>query len=292
MNKCPFCCSLSEIIFKTKDLNRNVSNRDFEYRKCVKCGLIYLSDIPCDLESYYGQQYYCAPSVKKVKNVAKKQRYQLGMIKRFVKGGRLLEVGPGFGEFAYQAHQAGFNVDVIEKEESCCKFLSDKLGINAIKSDVPHKIIESLNNYDVIALWHVIEHLDNPWEFLKNAAKNLNSGGVLLVATPNPSASQFKIQKQNWPHVDAPRHLFLIPLSLLTDYLKPFGLETVAMTSNDKGARSWNRFGWQRYLMNGLSGKWPKRAAFILGYFVSMLMLFFDNNKGSAYTVIFQKTNK
>lgn len=288
---CPLCNENAILLFKTKDWNRRVSEEIFTYGRCLRCGLIFLSDIPETLGDYYGDEYYQSPSFAKLKKVARAESYQLEMICRFVKSGRLLEVGPGFGVFAYQAKQAGFDVDVIEKEERCCKFLSDIVGVKAVRSDAPHKVIESAKGYDVIALWQVIEHLPCPWEFLTNAAKNLNANGILVIATPNPSAFQFRLQWSRWPHVDAPRHLCLIPADLLAKYLEPLGLKPVMMTFDDKGARSWNRFGWQRYLMNRFSNKWFQQAAFILGYFIAVLMGFFDcrRGSGSAYTVIFQK---
>lgn len=291
--KCPVCNKNSELSFAAKDWNRRVSQETFSYRRCSDCGLIFLSNIPDDLNVYYGDDYYQAPSFRKLKKVARKERYQLAMIRRFIKNGRLLEVGPGFGVFAYQAKEAGFDVDVIEREERCCKFLSDTVGVRTINSDEPHKVIESARGYDVIALWQVIEHLPYPWEFLTKAAKNLNNKGVLVIATPSPSAFQFRFQGPQWPHVDAPRHLSLIPSDLLVRYLEPFNLKPVMTVCNDKGARSWNRFGWQRYLMNRFSNIWLKRTAFVLGYFVAVTMGFFDRRKdnGSAYTIIFQKMN-
>lgn len=291
---CPLCNKNGEFLFETKDWNRKVSDEIFSYQKCPDCGLIFLSDIPDDLDAYYGDDYYCPPRFEKLKRIAKKESYQLAMIYKFVKTGRLLEVGPGFGVFAYQAKQAGFDVDVIEKEEKCCEFLSNIVGVKVIRSDAPHKIIESVKGHDVIALWQVIEHLPCAWEFLTNAAKNLNTDGILLIATPSPSAFQFRIQGQRWPHVDAPRHLWLIPADLLIRYLRPLGLEPVMMTFDDKGARSWNRFGWQRYLMNNFSNKCFQRTMFLFGYFFAILMDFFDSRResSSTYTVIFKKMDR
>ena len=60
-------------------------------------------------------------------------------------------------------------------------------------------------------MWHVIEHLRRPWEVIERAAANLQDGGVLAIATPNPRALQFKLLRRRWAHLDAPRHLFLIP---------------------------------------------------------------------------------
>lgn len=290
--QCSFCGKDTKTLFKTRDWNRKISKEAFIYRQCPDCGLVFLSNVPDDLEAYYGDSYYPAPSFEKLKKVAFKESYQLAMILEFVKTGRLLEVGGGFGVFAYQAKKAGFDVAVIEKEERCCNFLSDIIGVKAIRSASPHKIIESEKGYDVIALWQVIEHLQSPWEFLANAARSLNTKGVLLIAAPNPDAFQFRLQGPKWPHIDAPRHLNLIPITLLVNYLKPFGLEPMMIEFDDKGGRSWNRFGWQRYLMNYFSNKWFQAGAFILGHFLAIPMGFFDRKKcnGSAYTVIFQKS--
>lgn len=77
----------------------------------------------------------------------------------------------------------------------------------------------------------------------------------------------------------------------MTRQAAEFGLETVYLTSDDSDARSWNRFGWQRLLMNRFSGKFIQRVMFVLGYAVSLIMAPFDRNgfSGSAYTIVFKK---
>jgi len=289
--RCPNCNAKTSHLFSTRDVNRRVSAQTFAYRFCSACKLIFLPEIPSNLGDYYGDEYYQTPSFAKLKKVARAESYQLEMIRKFVKTGCLLEIGPGFGVFAYQAKQAGFEVDVIERDARCCEYLSRVVGVNAVRSDSPHRAIETMAGHDVIAMWHVIEHLPQPWLFLEKAARNLNPGGVLLIATPNPAAFQFRLLGSFWPHVDAPRHLFLIPAGLLIQRLKPLGLEPVAQTTSDKGAKSWNRFGWQRYLMNRFSHRWVQAAGFILGYALSLPMGLLDRRDaaGSAYTIIFRK---
>jgi len=288
---CQFCKGESETLFKTKDLNRGISQNDFEYLHCPACKTISISKIPEDLNNYYLQEYYRIPTLAKLKRIARAERFKINMIKNFAHSGSLLEVGAAFGVFAYQAKAAGFEVDAIEMDDRCCKFLSNVIGVNAIKTDAPEKIVGSLKKHDVIAMWHVLEHLANPWESLSAMAKNLSMNGLLVVATPNPEAFQFRIMGKKWPHIDAPRHLNLIPREALTQYLKRFGLELVMLTTNDQGGKSWNRFGWQRYLMNSFPGKWMQRISFIVGYLLSLPMILWDQNNfnGCAYTAIFQK---
>ncbi len=291
MAACRFCKKESEVLFKTKDFNRKVSQKEFIYLRCPSCKLISISEVPYDLGNYYSQEYYRIPSLGKLKRVTRAERYKIGMVRKYVKSGALLEVGSAFGVFVYQAKEAGFKVDAIEMDGRCCEFLTSVIGVNAVKSDVPHKTVEYMKKHDVIAMWHVLEHLADPWECLGAMAKNLTPGGILVIATPNPDAFQFRVLGSYWPHVDAPRHLNLIPKNVLTEYLKPFGLEPVMVTTNDEGGRGWNRFGWQRYLMNRFSEKWMQRIFFMVGYLLSIPMAWWDmrNFNGSTYTAIFQK---
>ncbi|MFA5101458.1 MAG: class I SAM-dependent methyltransferase [Candidatus Omnitrophota bacterium] len=288
---CPRCKKDARHIFTARDFNRRVSDAQFHYSKCPDCRLIFLSNAPDDPDAYYGDSYYSPPAFEKLKKVASAESYQLRMITDHVRSGDLLEVGPGFGVFAYQAKSAGFTVDVIEKEQRCCDYLSGTVGVNAIHSASPQDVISCGKRYDVIALWHVIEHLPRPWDFLTKAAANLKRNGVLLVATPSPDAFQFEFQGARWPHVDAPRHTELIPSELLIKHMAACGLELAMITFDDKGARSWNRFGWQRYLMNLSRNKFIQQCAFVIGYFAALLMAFFDRRrgKGSAYTAVFRK---
>lgn len=290
-SRCPFCSEQGVPFLRTKDYNRRISAEVFLYHKCPSCGLIYLVNVPEDLGKYYPADYYAIPTLAKLKRIARAERYKIEMVKEFVKSGMLLEIGPAFGVFAYQAKEAGFNVDCIEMDERCCGYLTNVIGVNVVQSDIPHKTVESMKKHDVIAMWHVLEHLANPWECLSALAENLTPGGIFVIATPNPFAFQFILQKARWPHVDAPRHLCLIPADLLVKYLKPHGLEPVMITFDDKGAKSWNRFGWQHYLMNHFSGKWMQKIPFIAGYLLSFPMTLWDQRgfNGCAYTAIFQK---
>lgn len=290
---CPFCHEPAVREFQIHDINRQVTAEQFSYFRCRSCGLLFLSPVPENLGSYYPDEYYDAVpwSRQRLDRIAEANRYQIEMIQRFVPAGRLLEIGPGYGTFAHLARKSGFEVEAIEMSERCCKHLTEVVGVRAINSSRPDRVLETIGQKDVIALWHVIEHLPNAWECLESAARNLAPGGILLIATPNPDAVQFRMMGSVWPHVDAPRHLYLIPASLLIDRLKPLGLEPVLLTTNDKGGKSWDRFGWQRLLMNRFSSKPVQMAAFALGYLVSVPMALLErrNLKGSAYTVVLQK---
>ena len=255
LSNCPKCDSNTSFSFITKDYNRKITNDFFSYRSCDKCRLIFLSNIPSNLGDYYQEDYYEIPSKSRLIKIADKIEYQVRMIKNHIPNGKLLDVGAAFGVFAYKAKNLGFDVSTIEMSTHCCEYLSDEVGVKVFQGDKPESIIPTLGNYDVITFWHNIEHLLEPWKVLEEASKKINPGGIILIATPNPDSFAFRLLGRFWPHIDAPRHINLIPESLLTTKLKDLGFDLVMKTTNDKGGRSWNRFSWQRIISNQFSSK-------------------------------------
>jgi hypothetical protein len=77
------------------------------------------------------------------------------------------------------------------------------------------------------------------------AAAHLAPGGAIIVGTPNPDSLQFRMLGARWAHVDAPRHLFLIPEAALRRKAAELGLQHVMSTTSDPSGRHWNRFGWE-----------------------------------------------
>jgi hypothetical protein len=291
VHQCANCHQSMTPHLKACDQNRKVSHELFNYGRCAQCGLISLQNVPADLGRYYAGDYFKLPSSERLKQMARQQNSKMAAITPYASGKRLLEIGPGVGMFAQRAVLDGYEVEVIERDPACCQYLSDQLGVKAHQSDRPEKTIKSLPQHDVIALWHVIEHIKNPFELLEAAAANLRSGGVLVLGTPNPDAYQFKLMQSAWPHLDAPRHVHLIPANVLIEKCRTNGLALCRLTTDDADARSWSRFGWQRLLMNRLPGKAGTALGFGLGAALSVLFSPVERAQfaGSAYTLTMRK---
>lgn len=289
---CPSCGGSASKAFTTQDFNRSITQETFDYYGCPMCGLLFLHPVPSDLSIYYPEDYYTIPpSIDRLHAIAEKQRYQIELVQRFVPSGNLLEIGPAYGVFAHMAKEAGFCVEVIEMDDRCCGYLREVVGVDVVKSSTPVDALSGVRPKGVIALWHVIEHLQDPWKLLDGVVERLTPNGVLLIATPNPEALQFRLLGYRWPHIDAPRHLQLIPVELLIGQMGRRGLKPVLLTSSDKGAASWNAFGWQRTLMNLTRQHFLRMFGWGCGLVLSKIWYPFERQslKGSAYTVIFQK---
>lgn len=296
--RCPYCQDKCRLAFGARDINRRVSAREFAYLRCDGCSLIFLKEPPSDLSSYYPTGYVSIPtSTQALARVAERTRYQIDMLREIPAPGRLLEIGPGFGSFAWLAKSAGFDVEVIESDAVACEHLRSQVGVSVTQSDAPElELSARTSTFDAIVLWHSLEHLPQPWTMLTQAVRVLNPGGVILVATPNPAAWQFAVMGARWPHVDAPRHLWLIPFDVLRGHLESLGLQLVTVTSDDPGGRSWNQFGWSQAIRN-LQTKRLKDALLVraasraLGHALAFAFSPWEQAplKGSAYTATFRK---
>ena len=103
-----------------------------------------------------------------------------------------------------------------------------------------------------------------------------------------------------WTHLDPPRHLYLIPAKILIQRLKPFGLEPVMQTYNDRGGKYLNREGWQCYLMEKFSKRfafdynmpeWERKLWALFGFAFSLPLTLWERTgaRGAAYVMILQK---
>ena len=289
---CPLCGGPSSFVFKTQDRNRRISDEPFNYRRCEVCSAIFLADPPADMSLYYPDEYYVLPTDGQLERALRTERYKLDLIKPYAADGRLVEIGPGAGMFAHAARDAGYEVTGVEMDARACTHLRDVIGVEAVESDSPARALADLPPSRVIAMWHVLEHLTDPWVCLEAAARNLEPGGVLALAMPNPAAFQFRLTRGRWPHVDAPRHLFLIPAGLLDERARAVGLELAALTARDRGGIYWNRFGWQYLLMRPRPSRPRIAFALAFGFGVSTLMAPIERTdlRGSTYTAVLRKS--
>jgi SAM-dependent methyltransferase len=290
--ECPSCGQLCSASVVARDENRAIGDDEFSYAICGSCGLWFLLDPPQDLSRWYAEDYYRTPTPEETARVARRERYQIELLQRTVQPpGRLVEIGAAWGVFAWQARDAGFDVHAVEMDARCCEHLRNVVGVEATASSDPAAVLASLPPSRAIVLWQVLEHLLDPLKVLDACAANLEPGGVLLCATPNPHSLGMRVLGRHWPHLDAPRHVSLIPPELLRRWAEDRGLEQVLSVDTDVGARRWNRFSWQRVLLNRVRVRAALPPLLVAGALVSAAVSPWEARpgRGSSYTAAFRK---
>jgi 2-polyprenyl-3-methyl-5-hydroxy-6-metoxy-1,4-benzoquinol methylase len=289
---CLFCGGLQRRSIASKDYNRRSSSARFDYLRCSRCGTYELGNIPADLQKYYPQDYYALPkNLDEADRSLAGDQYKLAMIQEHVRTGSLLEIGPGAGMFAHLAAKNGFAVETIEMPGPSARFIQDVLGIRTHQTDNEIAALAKCGPFDVIAMWHVIEHVRDPVKLLEASAARIAKGGILVLATPNPHALQFLLLRGRWAHLDAPRHLFLIPPRAVRAHAAALGLRELSVTTSDEGARYWNKFGWAVSLKNFIQDAYGARIAAKAGRGLAKLIRPIEAipGLGSAYTMILRK---
>ncbi|HME44409.1 MAG TPA: hypothetical protein VKF36_15060 [Syntrophorhabdales bacterium] len=114
---------------------------------------------------------------------------------------------------------------------------------------------------------------------------------MLIIATPNPDSLQFRIFGPYWFHLDAPRHLELIPSALLDHEMDRLGLERLPVTYVDKGSLALNSPGWETSMISLLAQSPLGAHAQKIGHWIGRVTGFLEQRDGlgSAYTMVFRK---
>lgn len=283
---CPYCEGVSVHLLSSPDLNRRSTPDTFEYYKCSACGLIFLDPQPDDMRPFYKNIYTPIPeNLSQLRALAKAEKYRMQSILPYKARGKLLEIGPWIGIFSCNAKDAGFDVTAIEMDAQCVDFLTGVLGVKAIRSSDPALTMDAMDEkFDVITLWHSLEHLPRPWLVLQKAAERLAPGGILLIAVPNVESYDFSVLRAAWMHLDAPRHLFLYTARELEKLSSVNGLQTLELTTSDRLSRILSKMAWHKRAASILPLKYVRG---VIGLIMYRFAQYMSDGKGSGLTAIF-----
>lgn len=194
--------------------DNSVSKENFELYRDESLDLLITYPQPKEEElgKYYESDDYISHTDGKrsmfekayhfVKGIALKNKLQLINDLQKEKG-KLLDIGAGTGEFLMVAKENGWQTTGIEP--------SDKARNIALKKGV--FLADSLadledHSFDVISMWHVLEHVPNLENQIKELKRLLKPTGTILIAVPNFNSYDAKYYKEFWAAYDVPRHLW------------------------------------------------------------------------------------
>lgn len=216
-SNCPVCYN-SHIhkVLTVKD--HSVSNEDFEIWECKKCTFRFTQNIPAvaDIAPYYQSSAYISHSdtskgfinrlyhivrgftLKSKKNIAEKYS---GINK-----GSLLDIGAGTGAFVHTMQDAGWNVTGIEPDDAARKNALDIRNVKLKPAD--ELTLLPAGSFNVITLWHVLEHVHDLHTYMETFRKLLAAKGTLIIALPNYTCYDAHVYAGAWAAYDVPRHLW------------------------------------------------------------------------------------
>jgi SAM-dependent methyltransferase len=158
--------------------------------------------------------------------------------------GRSLDFGAGNGAFARAMQAAGF--ESVGLEPFSLGTPTTAPGLTLLRAPLADAA-PSLGQFDVITMWHVFEHLDNPVEVLRQLASHLTPTGALVISVPNEGSWQRRVFRRSWFHLDPPRHLIHFDLQTLVEVL---GRADLQVTANHPFLPEYGTSGWVQSVLN------------------------------------------
>ncbi len=180
--------------------------------------------------------------------------------------GRLLDFGCGGGGFLKRMADQGWQVIGLDAAVGAVRRVQEELGLQALVGTLPHADLAPCS-FDVITMWHSLEHVHEPLEILREAFQLLAPGGKLVVATPNIESLPYYWFGPSWFGLDLPRHLTHFTPKSLRSILEASGfrVENVRMLRHSDWLRSsaklavkQSRGGWKARLLT-----WKPAAKFV-----------------------------
>ncbi|MGS2738862.1 class I SAM-dependent methyltransferase [Sinomicrobium sp. M5D2P17] len=160
-----------------------------------------------------------------VKNYALKQKLKYILSENPGKG-NLLDIGAGTGDFLNVAKNDGWKVEGIEPNASARKRSAEK-GIPLRELSDASFAEENTSGYDVVTMWHVLEHIPDLETQLTQLKKLLKDNGTLFIAVPNFRSFDAAYYGEFWAAYDVPRHLWHFSSEAMTLLFAEKGMKVV-----------------------------------------------------------------
>ncbi|MDQ3047769.1 MAG: class I SAM-dependent methyltransferase [Bacteroidota bacterium] len=215
LTNCPVCGSAQfSPYLQCKDYT--VSRETFSIVKCNSCGFRFTNPRPSEskLGEYYKSEAYVSHSntqkgfinstYQKVRKYTLLKKLQL--ISKHFKTGSLLDIGSGTGDFLNTMKLAGWKTIGIEPSEEVRNFSIQSKKLDVRNEEALEKIVDQ--SFDVITLWHVLEHVPQLNKRVEEMKRILKKDGIIIIAVPNCDSMDAKIYQENWAAYDLPRHLY------------------------------------------------------------------------------------
>lgn len=217
IDKCPLCGGVHLHEFLTcKD--HYATGEIFSILQCKDCAFRMTQDFPVETEigRYYETPDYISHSdthkglmnqvYHQVRSYMLQKKAKLVEKASGKKTGRILDIGTGTGYFSHTMAQKGWQVDAVEKSPQAREFAKKNFGLNVKDDSQVGNFGEQV--FDVITLWHVMEHVEKQNEEWGILNKQLKKDGTLLIAVPNSASADAERYSAFWAAYDVPRHLW------------------------------------------------------------------------------------
>ena len=290
--KCPVCEG-EKISLKFNIKDHSITGETFPVFSCSTCTFLFTQDVPSENEigKYYASSSYISHSdtkeglinslYHKVRKITLKAKRILVQKLAGKSKGNILDIGSGTGAFLNEMKMNGWSVTGIEADEVAGNIAHAKYHI---VSQEPNELFSLPGQYDVITMWHVLEHVHKLNEYLERIKELITKDGLFIVAVPNPASRDAHAYGTFWAGYDVPRHLYHFSPESMQVLMKKHGFEIIKIKP------MW----YDSFYVSLLSEKYRKGRinylrAFFMGLISNLVALF--NKKRCSSIIYFMQPN-
>lgn len=220
-------------------MDHAVSGNKFSLMECDRCTLRITQDVPSNvcIGDYYQAENYISHTntskglinklYRQVRKITLRQKRKF--IERIAElpSGHLLDIGSGTGAFAAAMEKAGWQVTGLEPDAGARQIASEQFGISLADLSGFYELAPS--QFDVITLWHVLEHVHELQPYMQKLQQLLKPKGKLIVAVPNYTSGDARFFGAHWAGYDVPRHLYHFSPPSMRALLEQYKLQLQAI---------------------------------------------------------------
>lgn len=204
--------------------------------QCDECGLVYVAEQPVADELYalYGETYFknddsgevgYTDYIKDERNIRKTVNRRFDHIEKFVKPGRLLDVGCAMGFFIDEASKRGWQVEGQDISHYATEYVMNRFGHTAHHGSLLQLELPQ-GAYDLVTMYDVIEHVPDPKGYMQRVAELVKSGGVFELATPDVGSIPARMTGKRWiGYKLSDEHVYYFSVQTLTRMLDEAGFD-------------------------------------------------------------------
>ncbi len=290
---CPICHH-HQLDNKLKVKDYTVSQEVYDLVECAQCHFLMTQDAP-DMASigryYQGEDYVSHSDTKKgfffkayhvARSIMLNKKYRaIAHNMAADSGKKILDIGSGRGYFLNHMKHKGFDCYGIEQDETARTLSRQDFNLKVENSEALFQFQE--NTFDVITLWHVLEHIHDFRGYLEQIKKILKPKGLLVIALPNPDAYDCQMYGTLWAGWDVPIHLWHFKPSNIESLLEQFSYQLI-----QKKAMPFDPFYLSVIASKERGDKFPMISGFWNG-FKAYLKSYSKINKATSITYYFKE---
>ncbi len=201
--RCPICHSFADPFTQLAH---------YSYWGCNLCLTLFLHPIPTQstLDSYYREAFTYEEALTQEPEIRRRARRILRRLRRMLPGrGRMIDIGAGYGFCVDEAIKSGWDAYGIEPSKTVHTQGAGLVGRRLDCCSLSELHPRHRGAYDAAVAIHVIEHVADPFLFVRQASSLLKPGGVLYIETPNLDSWLFYAERKRYTFLTPPAHVYL-----------------------------------------------------------------------------------